>query len=237
MEYIIGDIHGCYKEYMALMEKLNLSEEDEVYILGDAMDVGPEPIKVMQDIMNRFNVIYLLGKHDLVFYLLMKGFAGDINEQSSQMSDAMLARYQQWAAEGGKVTAEQFLRLSKAEKQDMIMFIEETLAFDEVEFEEERYILVHGGLGDAETFDPDKDLEEYELAELTDSAMDYTKRYFDDEDVYVVSGHTPTTSIPGWEKAEVYQENGHIALNTDCVNTGVLAAYCIDTQEVIYVGK
>lgn len=40
MKYVISDIHGCYREYMALLEKLCLSEEDHLYILGDAVDRG-----------------------------------------------------------------------------------------------------------------------------------------------------------------------------------------------------
>ena len=56
MTYCIADIHGCYAEYRELVEKLALSPEDTLYILGDAMDRGPEPIQVIRDIMGRSNV-------------------------------------------------------------------------------------------------------------------------------------------------------------------------------------
>ena len=36
MKYVISDIHGCYREYMALLHQLCLSENDHLYILGDA---------------------------------------------------------------------------------------------------------------------------------------------------------------------------------------------------------
>ena len=47
MQYIIADIHGCYEEYLELMNKIELVAEDHLYILGDALDRGPEPMKVL----------------------------------------------------------------------------------------------------------------------------------------------------------------------------------------------
>ena len=58
MKYVISDIHGCYREYMALLHQLCLSENDHLYILGDAVDKGPAPIKVMQDLIHRKNMTY-----------------------------------------------------------------------------------------------------------------------------------------------------------------------------------
>ena len=60
MRYVISDIHGCYEEYTELLEKLHLTDRDFLYILGDTLDKGPEPIKVLQDLMYRKNVIYII---------------------------------------------------------------------------------------------------------------------------------------------------------------------------------
>ena len=67
MRYIVSDIHGCYEEFMELMEKISFSDEDELYVLGDAMDRGPEPIRVLQELMCRPNAFYIMGNHDLMF--------------------------------------------------------------------------------------------------------------------------------------------------------------------------
>ena len=53
MRYIISDIHGCYDEYIALLDAIHFSETDELYVLGDAMDRGPKSIQVVQDLMRR----------------------------------------------------------------------------------------------------------------------------------------------------------------------------------------
>lgn len=40
MRYIVSDIHGCYEQYLALLEKIHFSEADELYVLGDVVEIG-----------------------------------------------------------------------------------------------------------------------------------------------------------------------------------------------------
>ena len=56
MTYVIADIHGCYEEFSELLDRIGFSDEDDLFVLGDAMDRGPEPIRVIQDLMQRPNV-------------------------------------------------------------------------------------------------------------------------------------------------------------------------------------
>ena len=44
MTYAISDIHGCYEEYIKLLEKIGFSEDDTLYILGDIFDRGEKTI-------------------------------------------------------------------------------------------------------------------------------------------------------------------------------------------------
>ena len=80
MRYLISDIHGCYDQYRQLLQKINFSSQDELYVLGDAVDRGSDPIKVLQDLMRRPNVIYILGNHDLEMYLLLNKLTAEITE-------------------------------------------------------------------------------------------------------------------------------------------------------------
>lgn len=50
MIYAMSDIHGCYQQYKELLEKIHFSEDDILYVLGDVIDRGPEPLKVLQDV-------------------------------------------------------------------------------------------------------------------------------------------------------------------------------------------
>ena len=72
MIYVMADIHGCYEEFMELLEKISFSEQDELFVLGDVLDRGSEPIKVMQEIMGRKNVTFLLGNHEYMFAMMLQ---------------------------------------------------------------------------------------------------------------------------------------------------------------------
>ena len=233
MRYIISDIHGCYEEYKELLKKISFSEEDELFVLGDVVDRGPEPMKVLQDMMTRTNVVYLLGNHDFMFYTIMKKFAVEVtgDNYDSQLSDDDMLAYITWIQDGGYQTAEAFRKLNRYEKEDILDYVSDAMIYEVLEHDNKEYILVHAGLGN---FSAEKDLDDYELDELLESRTDYTKNYFADDRI-LVTGHTPTLSIQGWEKPEVFAENNHIALDCGCVFGGNLAAYCIETGEVAYV--
>lgn len=234
MRYVISDIHGCYDEYMELLEKINFSDEDELYILGDVVDRGPEPMKVLQDMMNRPNVIFIMGNHDFIMYTMMKRFAVEITEENceKQLTAENLMEYHLWMQDGGQVTAAQFRKLSVSEKADMLDYLSEASIYETIEHDDKEYILVHAGLAD---FSPEKSLDEYELYDFLEERTDYSKRYYPDENKYLVTGHTPTIYIDGWEKPEVYRKHGHIAIDCCCVGGGKLAAFCIETGQVTYV--
>lgn len=233
MRYIISDIHGCYDQYIQLLDKINFSEEDELFILGDVVDRGPEPIKVLQDMMNRPNVTLILGNHDFIMYTMMKKLSVEITAENveTHLKAEDLLGYSLWLQDGGGVTAEQFRKLSYVEKMDMLDYISEASLYEILEHNGKQYILVHAGLAN---FHPDKDMDEYDLYELLEERIDYSKRYYPDEKTFIVTGHTPTVYISGWNKSEVYQQNGHIAIDCGCVGGGKLAVFCIETEEVTY---
>ena len=60
----IGDIHGCPQELTSLLERLEVTSEDRLILLGDLINRGPDSLKVL-DIVRRYDCIPLLGNHDL----------------------------------------------------------------------------------------------------------------------------------------------------------------------------
>jgi len=234
MRYIMADIHGCYEEYVALLQKIGFSENDELFVVGDVIDRGPEPIKILLDFINRPNVTLVIGNHEYDFYSLMIKLEEDIkdSEYESCFLPGDLAYFNLWLQGGGCVTAEKFRELSAIDKKAVLEYLENAPLYIVLEQEEKEYILIHAGLGG---FDEDKFLDEYEVYELLEERTDYSKRYYSDENTYIVTGHTPTIFIDGWEKPEVYMKKGHIALDCGCVLGGRLAAYCVENGNITYV--
>ena len=77
MTYAISDIHGCYEEYIELLEIINFSEDDTLYILGDICDRGEKPMEIYNDIMTRDNVIPLFGNHEHLAYINLRHLIED----------------------------------------------------------------------------------------------------------------------------------------------------------------
>ncbi len=234
MQYIISDIHGCFEQYQKLLNKIQFSPKDKLYVLGDAVDRGPEPIKVLQDMIRRPNVIFILGNHDFIMYRFMKKLSEIITKENydKHLTAEFLLDYDLWFEDGGWITAKQFTKLKYAERIHILNYLKEASLYEIIKNNGKKYILVHAGLGN---FQPDKNLDEYDLYDFLDERTDYTRRYYPKENIFLVTGHTPTVCIKGWKKPEVYRKNGHIAIDCACVAGGQLAAFCVETEEVIYV--
>ena len=61
--YVMSDLHGNYKSYKTMFEKINFQDQDMMYILGDVLDRGPNPIQIILDLMQRPNVELIAGNH------------------------------------------------------------------------------------------------------------------------------------------------------------------------------
>jgi hypothetical protein len=61
---IVGDIHGCSDELHDLVEKAQLSADDEVIALGDLFDRGPDPAGVLQFFLEHPRFRSIRGNHE-----------------------------------------------------------------------------------------------------------------------------------------------------------------------------
>lgn len=61
---VVGDIHGCYRELIQLVEKAQLTAADCLISLGDIVDRGPDSVKVYDFLKHRPNTIVIMGNHE-----------------------------------------------------------------------------------------------------------------------------------------------------------------------------
>jgi len=66
--FVISDIHGCSKTFKALIDKIQLSKNDQLYLLGDYIDRGPDSKGVLDYIIElidaEYNIYPLRGNHE-----------------------------------------------------------------------------------------------------------------------------------------------------------------------------
>ena len=64
----MSDIHGCYDEFIQMLNKINFGDEDILICAGDYVDRGPKSLEMLRWIMNApDNVIFVRGNHDEEF--------------------------------------------------------------------------------------------------------------------------------------------------------------------------
>lgn len=230
MHYVISDIHGYYEKYVELLNKIKFSDRDTLYILGDIVDRGPEPMEVFRDIIGRENVVFIAGNHEYEFLHIISemGLELDVRRCSSEMR----AFYNMWIREGGIPTEDGFLSLPIEERQRIVEYIEEAFIYEELEINNKKYVLAHAGIQD---YQEDKDFSEYAAADLLEGRTDYSRPLFEAENQILVTGHTPTFHFRADFQPMVFVGNGHIAVDCGAAYGGKLAAYCFETEEVFYV--
>ena len=231
--YVISDIHGNYNAYMDMLKKIQFDDDDILYILGDILDRGPNPIQIILDVMKRPNVEVLAGNHCVMALECLSFLLKEITQESLvDLDSEMFGKLLNWRQNGASTTLKEFLQCDKTTQRDILAFISELDVYDEIEVAGKTYILVHAGLGN---FSLEKQLWEYELNELVWDRPDYEKMYFSDK--YVISGHTLTLAIESNSKpGYIYQANHHIVI--DCGSSfpgGRLACLRLEDMKEFYV--
>lgn len=62
--YVIGDIHGCYDEFIELTKQIGITDDDLIISLGDIVDRGAKSVELYEYFRKRKNSIVLMGNHE-----------------------------------------------------------------------------------------------------------------------------------------------------------------------------
>lgn len=223
MNYVLSDIHGRYDLYKEMLEKINLSDSDTLYVLGDCADRGPDGIKVWLDLMERDNIVPLMGNHDDMAFKVLKVWT-----QPSLMGDTFRDDVALWVYNGGKVTLDAFKELDDRTQEKILWYIQSFSVHKELELNGQRYFLSHT-IGETN----DRPLNRYTDYEYIWGRPDYSLCY--DENTILVTGHTPTGIIGPEYAGSIYKKNNHIAVDCGAVfKAGRLGCICLDTMEEFY---
>lgn len=230
MTYVMSDIHGCYKEYCKMLEKIAFSDGDNLYIIGDVVDRGPDVVPLLEDIMGRANVCLLAGNHEYMGLRVLGAVCkkGGLAAALDCFSKDDLKSCCLWMNDGGSKTLNQLKRSGDAAFRRAIAFLAELPLYKEVSAGGRDYLLVHAGL---EPFQPGKPLEEYSPEELLFNRADHSRPYFSGR--MTITGHTPTFFSGG--DGHILRRNNHIAIDCGCAYGYRLGAYCLETGEEFYV--
>lgn len=83
---VVGDIHGCYDELMALLEKVDVGPNDRVVSVGDLVAKGPKSREVLQLFMSDARFTSVIGNHDLALRRRWNGEDIDLKPAQKEVS-------------------------------------------------------------------------------------------------------------------------------------------------------
>ncbi|WAA10970.1 metallophosphoesterase family protein [Fervidibacillus albus] len=204
---VISDIHGCFDEWMELLDLVNYTiGQDRLILLGDYVDRGPKSKEVIDHVMElakEEEVIVLKGNHDERFVSLIETGNPRVRE--------MFFKY------GGFETLKSYIPdFSMEQFEEAVDFIRnefhhhiEFLNRTKLYFEDERFIYVHAGLNPKFKNwkeQPEKDF--YTIREpFLNGSMNTEKR--------IVFGHTATPLIH--ESGDIWISGEKIGVDGGCV--------------------
>lgn len=198
MIYVMSDLHGEYDKFIKMLELINFSSTDTLYILGDVIDRGPKSLDIIDYIRKpkNNNIKLLLGNHEL---FCLQGFLRE---------DYYLRA---WVDNGGDITYEQLQEKGIEYTYDFLEYLNSLPTYIILN----NFILVHAGI---EVSDKNDNI--YELMEsldintlLWDRNFTYSDEYI--ENYTVICGHTPTIGHDNsLDKATIIHKKGKILI--DC---------------------
>ena len=133
--YVMSDIHGEADRFHAMLEKIQFSDSDTLYIRGDVIDRGPDGISLLLEIMKMPNVVLLLGNHE---YMMLKYLGA--NPTSTDI--------RRWNRNGNAPTLVAYLKLKARVQQEILYYLRTRETCITIEVGGKKFYLVHGFPGD-----------------------------------------------------------------------------------------
>lgn len=133
--YTVSDLHGQYNTFIKGLEKIGFSDNDELYCIGDAIDRGPDGIRILQYIKDRKNMDLIIGNHE---FMMLNGVSPD-GDDSCDGRDCDLWLYYN----GGTKTFEKYHHLTRNDREALLMWLNHRYVIKTIEAVGRKFCLTH----------------------------------------------------------------------------------------------
>lgn len=111
--YAITDLHGMYHLWCQIRDYCD--DTDTIYFLGDAIDRGPDGIKIVKELLTDKRVIYLKGNHEELMLDAIPPYIRALDGCCDRTNDEEFL----WLYNGGQKTLEDFCQESEKWKEQI----------------------------------------------------------------------------------------------------------------------
>ena len=131
--YVFSDVHGHFGTLDRLLERVSPTSDDTIFMLGDMIDRGPDPMGVVKCCYNLPNTTVLMGNHED----LMLSYYADPTDLTAQMN---------WEINGAGPTQSGLRSLPLEERVELARWLFTLPLYAQTEVGGRRYLLVHAGI-------------------------------------------------------------------------------------------
>ncbi|MBP3884304.1 MAG: serine/threonine protein phosphatase [Olsenella sp.] len=133
--YVFSDVHGHAATLDRLLERVQPGEGDRIFMLGDMIDRGPDPVGVLKTCrsLNESGACILMGNHED----LMLSYFEDSDDPTNVTN---------WLINGGATTSEGLFALPEAERIELLDWVANLPLYAYAVVEGRPYIMVHAGI-------------------------------------------------------------------------------------------
>ena len=215
----LSDVHGSYQKFESMLEKINLTKEDKLIVLGDNIDRGPENMDMVFRLMQlkkEYDIVTLKGNHEEMFLEAVTK-----NKTIEQIVGSPF--YSSYSNNGTMVSLWEYFKLSK-ENQAIIKKEIESYKLYHIE---DDFLFVHAGVA-----------KRIPIERQNEGDLLWIRERFTDEHSHglpytVVFGHTPTIFLNQDRSFTIWRKNDKIGIDCGASYGGSLA--CIDlTNNIEY---
>ena len=133
--YVVSDIHGCYNLFLKGLSEISFSENDYLWCLGDAIDRGPDGVRILQYIMSHDNMDLIIGNHELMML-------NSVNPHGKDICDGN-ETYLWLEVNGGKSTYDQYGKLIEEERLKLLEWLRSRYVIRTLNVEGHLFCLTH----------------------------------------------------------------------------------------------
>jgi serine/threonine protein phosphatase 1 len=190
--FVIGDIHGGLRALHQVLDRAQVTLEDQLIFLGDYVDgwsQSPQVLDFLIQLNEKQSCIFIRGNHDELVLDWLTGATHNFDESM-------------WFKHGGEATATAYAQVSDDQKRGHINFLK---SLKNYHLDDQNRLFIHAGFTNMnginyeyfpKLFYWDRTLWETALAldpSLKKESKSYPKRLLLYNEIYI--GHTPVTRI------------------------------------------
>ena len=204
--YVVSDIHGYVDLFKKGLQMIDFKPEDQLYVIGDAIDRGPAGIEILKMIKSSENMDLLPGNHEM---LMMQS----VNLRGLPFCTG--PQRELWLYyNGGETTFEEYTGLSKNERVDLLEWLDNRTVIKSLNINGRKIVLTHSFYIPELENKLFRELEYEQIWSITWKSMfrpepevHIDNIYQDYEDITFITGHVPVFRARStWNREEVPEE-------------------------------